>query len=56
MDDRIYVTITIAEHQRLLNEIERYKKSLEKIERYTHFDINGLEFIRDETMFALDKL
>ena len=51
-----HVTISKSELDALLNEIDRLKRSLERIERYTTYEINGLEFIRDEAMMALDKL
>jgi hypothetical protein len=50
------VEISVARLNDLLDLINKYQKSFEKIERYSHFEHHGLEFIRDEVMYVLDKL
>ena len=50
------VLLTVKTVNELLELVEKYKKSLEKIERYTYFEEHGLEYIRDEVLYVLDKL
>ena len=55
-DEVVKVTIDTETIHELLEKIDKYKRSLEKIERYTYFEHHGLEFIRDEVLYVLDKL
>lgn len=55
MDKDYIIKIRFSEYQRLLGEIDRLQSSLERIERYTDYELNGLEYIRDEVLLTLDK-